>query len=81
MTMTAAMGIVLFSRSCTSSSVNGRLSLAVALFNLCMNINFFAGRNRTAPRVIDEIQYQIVIASMTKNSSLPAQPVENKGDT
>ncbi len=86
MTMTAAMGIVLFSRSCTSSSVNGRLSLAVALFNLCMNINFFAGRNRTAPRVIDEIQYQIVIASMTKiphflASLLPAQPVENKGDT
>ena len=80
MTMTAAMGIVLFSRSCISSSVNCRLSLAVALFNLCININFFAGRKRTAPRVIDEIQYQIVIASMTKKSSLPAQPVENKGD-
>ena len=81
MTMTAAMGIVLFSRSRTSSSVNCRLSLAVVLFNLCININFLAGRKRMAPRPIDEIQYQIVIASMTKKSSLPAQPVENKGDT
>ncbi len=66
MTMTAAMGIVLFSRSRTSSSVNCRLSLAVVLFNLCININFFAGRKRMAPKPIDEIQYQIVIASMTK---------------
>ncbi len=66
MTIKAVMGIVLFSRSCISSSVNCRLSLAVVLFNLCENINFLAGRKRRAARPIDEIQYQIVIASMTK---------------
>jgi len=67
MTMTAAMGIVLFSRSRSSSFVNCRLSLAVVLFNLCININFLAGRNRMAPKPIDEIQYHIVIVSKTKN--------------
>ena len=68
MTMSAVMGLVLFSRSCISSSVNCRFSLAVALFNLCKNINFLTGRKRRAAKPIDEIQYQILIASMTKIS-------------
>ena len=68
MTMRAVMGLVLFSRSCISSSVNCRFSFAVALFNLCNNINFLAGRKRRSARPIDEIQYQILIASMTKIS-------------
>ena len=66
MTINAVMGIVLFSRSCISSSVNWRFNLAVVLFNLCVSMNFLAGRKRRAARPIDETQYQIVIASMTK---------------
>jgi len=65
-TMNTVMGIVLFSRSCRSPSVNCRSSLRSALLTLCENIIFLAGRKRRAARPMDEIQYQILIASMPK---------------
>lgn len=63
-TMKTVMGIVLFSRSRISSSVNCRSILRSVLLTLCVNIIFLAGRKRIAARPMDEIQYQILIASM-----------------
>jgi hypothetical protein len=73
-TMNTVMGIVLFARSWTSSSVSCRSSLRADLVNLCESMNFLVGRNRRAARPIDEIQYQIVIASMTKSSPFFTPP-------
>lgn len=66
MTMSTVMGIVLFSRSCLSSSVNCRPILRSVLLTLCENIIFLAGRKRRAARQIDEIQNHILMASMPR---------------
>ena len=79
--MNTVMGIVLFSRSCLSSSVNGRSILRSALLTLCVNISFLAGRKRRAARPMDESQNQILFGSMLKIPPFnpPAESTKKQG--
>jgi hypothetical protein len=52
------MGIVFRSISAISSSVNCLFVFRSAFLTFCATINFFAGRNKSIARNMDDIQYQ-----------------------